>query len=1037
MTPETMQQNVSQDVATATTNDTATKMNEQNGPTYWRSVNELAGKTEIDELIVREFPSHVDDILDPVNRRNFLKVMGASMMLAGLSSCARQPEEQIFAYAKQPEEMIPGRPNYYATTFPFLGYGLGLVATSFEGRPTKVEGLKEHPGSLGRTDTFAQASVLDLYDPDRLDTTLNRGSISTYERFVADLQKKMNELDALNGEGLRILTGSVTSPTLRWQLKKISALYSGARWHEFEPAGRENVREGSKLAFGDYYDTVLDFTKAKVILSLDSNFLVEGPGHVRYAQDYAQSRDYDENGHSMSRLYAVEVTPTLVGANADHKISVRFPDVESVARAIAEQVGVSGAGADAARTGALPQEWLSAVVADLKAHGSEAIVTVGDTQPAVVHALAHAINGALGSVQNGVVQYVPASDSADLVPGNLGELVADMNDGKVSLLIMFGGNPVYNSPADVDFSAAMQHVELRVHLTDRVNDTSEDCHWQIPMAHYLESWGDARAYDGTPSLIQPLIAPLYNGKTGIEILSALLAEENAKTHDVVQAHWTAVRGSDNFEDFWRLALGNGVIAEAAPKRVNPALKATFPAQEYIEKGAGLDIVFRPDPSVFDGSLANNGWLQELPRPLSKLTWDNAIFMHPRTAEQLHLQHEDLGTLSIGQRRVHGGVFTQIGHPKDTITVHLGYGQKFAGRVGNDHGFNAYAVRTAAQPWFATGATVEKTGKKYSLARTEEHWQIEQSLIEQAKVAEDRHLIREATMAHYAAQPDFAQKMGHPAPDRDFTLYSPDEKSFQTNWGNQWAMTIDLNRCTGCNVCTIACQSENNIPIVGKEEVINGREMHWIRVDRYYKGDFNGNVDAVHQPIPCMQCENAPCEPVCPVGATMHSDEGLNDMVYNRCVGTRYCANNCPYKVRRFNFFHYQIREGQDAPSLKMMRNPNVTVRSRGVMEKCTYCVQRINEARITSKREGNRPIADGEIVVACQQACPSNAISFGSLTDESSVVVKKKASGRNYALIADIGTRPRTSYLARLRNPSPQLEPVTATTGDDEHGGGH
>jgi molybdopterin-containing oxidoreductase family iron-sulfur binding subunit len=555
------------------------------------------------------------------------------------------------------------------------------------------------------------------------------------------------------------------------------------------------------------------------------------------------------------------------------------------------------------------------------------------------------------------------------------------------------------------------------------------------MAHYLESWGDVRAYDGTASLVQPLIAPLYQGKTATEVLAAMLNEEKSAAHDIVQAYWKTVRGSDNFKDFWRVALGKGIVEAGTPDRVSPSVKNEYPAQAYTAKEGGLDIVFRPDPSVLDGSFTNNGWLQELPRPLTKLTWDNAIFINPRTAEQLHLKHEDWVKLAVNGQEVEGPVYTQVGHPRDVVTVHLGYGQERVGRVGNTRGFNAYAVQTMDHRWFTTGATLTKTNDRYSLARTEEHWNIEQSLMEQGQKAEDRHLIREAAVGYYAEHPDFAQHMGHHTPDRDFTLYNPDEKPFQTGWGNQWGMTIDLNRCTGCNVCTIACQAENNIPIVGKEEVIMGREMHWIRVDRYYKGDGD-EPGVAHQPIPCMQCENAPCEPVCPVGATMHSAEGLNDMVYNRCVGTRYCSNNCPYKVRRFNFFHYQIREGQDAQTLKMMRNPNVTVRSRGVMEKCTYCVQRINAARIEAKREGNRPIADGEVVVACQQACPSNAISFGSLTDESSEVAKKKASGRNYGLIADIGTRPRTSYLAKLRNPSPVLEP-DAAAGGDAHGGGH
>jgi molybdopterin-containing oxidoreductase family iron-sulfur binding subunit len=594
-------------------------------------------------------------------------------------------------------------------------------------------------------------------------------------------------------------------------------------------------------------------------------------------------------------------------------------------------------------------------------------------------------------------------------------LVDGMNAGKVEFLLILGGNPVYDTAADLNFAGALNNVALRAHLTPMANETSRLCHWALPESHYLEAWGDVRAHDGTVSIVQPLILPLYATKSAHEVVAILLGEDTLSGLDILKTSWMARRGPDNFDTFWKTALSKGVIDGTAAAAKAVRHQGQIPPQERVERPAGtLDVVFRHCPSVLDGRFANNGWLQELPRPLTKLTWDNALCIHPKTARRLHVKHEDLVELEVNGRTVRCPVMVQPGQPEDVATVHLGYGRTHAGKIGTGVGFNAYSVQAFASPWFATGANVRPTGQK----------------------AQDRHLIREASLDVYVEHPDFAQHMGHHAPADHFTLYKPEEKQFigDEYTGYAWGMTIDLNRCNGCGVCAIACQAENNIPIVGKAEVRTGREMHWIRVDRYYKGDFEGEVGVAHQPVPCMQCENAPCEPVCPVGATMHSKEGLNDMVYNRCVGTRYCSNNCPYKVRRFNFFHYNIREGQDAPSLKMMRNPNVTVRSRGVMEKCTYCVQRINRARVDAKVAGTR-VADGAIVTACQAACPSAAIEFGDIRDKESRVAKAKASPRNYGLLADIGTRPRTTYLAKVNNPSPALG--GSTPGAHAHGGTH
>lgn len=1019
------------------------RMVNERGPRYWRSFDELAKSQEVDQLIHKEFPNESQAILDPVSRRNFIKLMGASMMLAGLANCARQPSELIVPYVKPPEELISGKPNYYATAMSKGGYAFGLVATSFEGRPTKVEGLREHPASLGSTDVFAQASVLDLYDPARLDAISNVGYISTWTKLVAEVHTALNKVDANEGDGLRILTENVTSPTVAAQLTAILAQYPKAQWHQWEPASRSNVFEGAELAFDEVVETIYDFSKAKVVLSLDANFLAEGPAQVRYQRDFAASRDFESNGGTLTRLYVAETSPTITGASADHKVNLRFPDVESLALAVAQRVGVAGAAGDVD----VPEAWLNALVEDLQAHRGEGIVVAGEQQPPVVHALAHSINQALGNAGATCNYVAPAAVEPTDNYASIASLTEDMNADKVSLLYILGGNPVYNTPGDIDFAAAMEKVDFRLHLTRDENETSTKCHWSVPEAHYLEAWSDLRAYDGTVSIVQPLIQPLNGGRTAAQLLAVLLGDDAAASMDLVQQTWRNQRGPDGFDAFWQDALSRGIVdgTASAPKSVTA--RNEFPRTSYGEAAGGLDLVFRLDPCIHDGYYANNGWLQELPKPLTKLTWDNAVFLNPATAREQHLSHEDEVTLTCNGRTVKAAVMIQFGHPRNVATVHLGYGRTVVGPVGEGRGFNATTLQNSDSPWYCTGADLKATGKTYMLARTEEHWQIEQSLLEQGQKAEDRHLVREANYDFYQEHHDFAKHMGHPAPDKDFTLYKPDEKLYTREVGYKWAMTIDLNKCTGCNVCTIACQSENNIPIVGKEEVQNGREMHWIRVDRYYRvdnGKINDNPQVAHQPIPCMQCENAPCEPVCPVGATMHSSEGLNDMVYNRCVGTRYCSNNCPYKVRRFNFFHWQIREGQNAATLKMLHNPNVTVRSRGVMEKCTYCVQRINIARIDAKvRDSKLPvneqtgIRDGEVVTACQSACPSKAIVFGNVNDHNSAIAQEKAKPRDYGLIEDIGTRPRTTYLARVWNKRRDVENVEDPHLHGSHGGGH
>ncbi len=998
----------------------------QNGPEYWRGLEQLADTEGFRDFLYREFPREASVMESGVDRRGFLKVMGASLALAGLSSsCARQPTEHIIPYVKAPKEMVPGIPMYFATAMPVSGYAIGLLAESHEGRPTKVEGNPHHPGSTsnGGTDIFSQASVLTLYDPDRSSTPLKLGRITTWDTFATAMDVLINgEKDSAGvkigeglrdhgGAGLRILTETVTSPTLGAGIQGLLEVMPGARWHQYEPVNRDAVREGAKEAFGEYVETRYDFTKADVVLSLDADFLGSGPGCVRYANDFAKRRAIEGADAHMNRMYAVESSPSLTGAMADHAIHVQPSQVEVVGRAIARALGADAPGPEVEGE---HRAWVAAVAADLKKHQGNCLVIAGDGQPAGVHVLAHVMNDVLGNVGNGVVYTEPVEVEPTNQLESLRELVRDMEAGKVNTLVIIDANPVYNAPGDIDFLAAMQNVSHRIHLGLYLDETGEQCHWHVPEAHYLEAWGDTRAYDGTVSIIQPLIMPLYNGKTAQEMI-AVVSGKTGNAFDLVRKHWQRIYREADFDQYWHTALSNGYMEGTAYPAKAVALQQNA-IREFAETtGKGdFEVVFRPDPTIGDGRWANNGWLQELPKPLTKLTWDNAVMVSFNTAKAQGFTNFDVVEVKLGDRTAKGQVWVQPGHPDNTVTLHLGYGRTRAGKVGDGAGFNAYTVRTADAMSFASGVQLRRISSGAQFARTELHNTLTQ---------EGRPLARVGTLHEYEEHPEFAQHMSH-APAADTTLFPKMEYD-----GYAWAMNIDLNVCTGCNACTIACQAENNIPVVGREQVIAQREMHWIRVDRYYKGDPAGEPEVVHQPVPCQQCENAPCEVVCPVAATVHSKEGLNDMVYNRCVGTRYCSNNCPYKVRRFNFLMYS---DITTPVRQMGYNPDVTVRWRGVMEKCTYCVQRINLARIAAKK-GRRKVRDGEIVTACQAVCPAGAIVFGDISDPESRVSKLKQGPRNYALLDDVNTRPRTTYLAKLRNPNPELEaPTTHGSGTEQ-----
>jgi molybdopterin-containing oxidoreductase family iron-sulfur binding subunit len=967
---------------------------EKAGPEYWRSLEELAGSPAFQEALHREFPKGASEWVDSVSRRGFLKVMGASMALAGMTGCVRLPLEPIVPYVRQPEDVIPGRPMFYATAMTLGGYASPLLVESHLGRPTKIEGNDRHPASLGGTDIFAQASILGLYDPDRSQSVVSMGDQRSWQSLLNAIHGPLSAQKALQGAGIRILTPTISSPTLADQLRGFLKIYPQAKWHVYEPVNRDNVLEGAKLAFGQPVETRYDFEKADVIVSLDADFLYAGfPGNVRYIRDFAKRRNPDGN---MNRLYAVESTPTTTGAKADHRIPVNGWWVEYCARWLAGWGNASGEIAQA----------FNALTADVRAHKGSSIVIVGDHQPPAVHAIAHGINKELGNVGRTVFY----SDPVDANPVNqtesIKDLLADMQGGKVDLLVIIGGNPAYEAPADLGFADVLKSnkVPLRLHLGLYQNETAELCQWHISQTHELEAWGDARAYDGTVSIIQPLIAPLYSGKSALEFVALLSGQSDATGYDLVRSYWQKQHVGADFEAFWRKSLHDGWVEGTTASARSLAMGS--PGFTVVgQKEGTIELNIRCDPTIHDGQFSNNGWLQELPKPMTKLTWDNAVLIGPKMAERLQIKTEDVVELELNGKKVTGPVWIQAGHPDNSVTVTLGYGRRRAGRVGTAQGFDAYSLRTTAAPWIATGLQIRKTGETYKLASTQGYQSMD------TPDGGHRPLVRETTLEEYRKEPEFA-KEDEPAPE--LTLYKPypyKEEDYA------WGMAIDLNSCVGCNNCMLACQSENNIAVVGKEQVVIGRHMHWIRVDAYYQGDRD-NPKAFFQPVPCMQCENAPCEVVCPVGATNHSSEGLNDMVYNRCVGTRYCSNNCPYKVRRFNFLLFQDWE---TPQYKMMRNPDVSVRSRGVMEKCTYCVQRINERRIDAERE-DRKINDNELQTACQQSCPAGAIIFGNINDPNSKVSKLKAQARNYSLLGELNTRPRTTYLAEVSNPNPELK---------------
>jgi molybdopterin-containing oxidoreductase family iron-sulfur binding subunit len=999
------------------------KLKGAKGKRYWRSIDELANTPEFQAAVEKEFPTAAQERVDPVSRRGFLKLMGASMALAGLAGCTKQPDEPIYPYVKAPEDLILGKPMYFATAHPFVTGAVPLLVKTDQFRPIKIDGNPEHPYNQGSSDPFTQATLLDLYDPDRSQHVTYRGENREWAEFAQEFRQKVASTQ--DGTGIYFLSETITSPTLARQWKAVQAAYPKATLVQYDPAVA-----GTTLERGWSLDYMLE--EADVIVSLDADFLSGAtfPAFHRLVREYAERR---KNPAKLNRLYAIESTPTTTGLKAEHRLGLRASEIPAFTAELARALGVPNVEDPSYPWNDEQKRLLAALAKDLNAHAGRSAVIAGLYQDRSVEALALAINDKLGNLGKTVSPVVRSNAILGNQITDLKSLVSDLNAGKVDWLIILNANPVYSAPADLDFAAAFNKAKTVAHLGSHVNETGQVSHWHIPAAHFLESWSDARSYDGTVSIIQPMIDPLYGGKTAHQILQALLAEPGLSPHEAVRETWRPqLEHCGDFETAWRKTLHQGWLEYESCPPVDFAQPTLGPISAKLPKPAVLnefEIIFRPDPNVYDGRWANVGWLQELPKPVTNLSWDNAAIVSGATLTKYGLVEDDIVELTVNGRSVKAPVIVAPGHPDNSVTVHLGYGRSFAGRVGSGAGFNAYLIRPADAPFYTVGS-MKKVEGKWGIAITKSHFQDhrgerfgqpkghDNNSLEADEAINERGIIRYATLDEYKANPGFANEgPGREKTDKSNSLFP----NWEYNEANAWGMSIDMNSCTGCNACIVSCYAENNIPVVGKQQVRIGRNMQWLRIDTYFEGDLAA-PRAHFQPMACQHCENAPCEQVCPVGATVHTPEGLNAMVYNRCVGTRYCSNNCPYKVRRFNFLLYADYETE---SLKLMRNPDVSVRSRGVMEKCSYCVQRISAAKIEADKE-NRKVRDGEIVTACQQACPASAISFGNINDKQSKVAKLQADERSYQVLADLNTRPRTKYVAAVLNPNPEFEVAPA-----------
>ncbi|MBA3549620.1 MAG: 4Fe-4S dicluster domain-containing protein [Nannocystis sp.] len=1033
--------------------------------TYWRSLEDHDGTRP---AIVDEFPGQADIEAAPASlipatklaRRKFAGILGASTALAGLTStgCVRKPVENILPFAKRPEDLIPGQPIYYATAYQVGASVLGLLVESQDGRPTKVEGNPRHPNSSGATDMWAQGSVLNLYDPDRCRVPHRLGAdgkhtVADWETVTAELGATLKDLRAAQGAGVALVIPTILSPTYRDVLKTFKEKFAKARIILCDPAGASNGIAGAEMVGGPGTRASYHLTGAKVIAAFDSDFIGSEQDHVRLQREYADGRAVvsPEDAANMSRLYAIEPHFTITGAQADHRLRVRGAEVGGLLMALANELfgnqGLRLPPGGEGLLGALPKaelspehsKFIAAMARDLNAAKTgrrASAVLVGERQPPWAHALAIVINYGLGNGGNTVRLR---QDDQEVDTDDLGVLAAGLADGSITQVICLETNPAYEAPGELGLAAALKDKVL-AHLGHHVDETGKLAAWCLPASHYLESWGDLEAIDSTISIVQPLIAPLHQSRSALEVLAWIATDAELDGYSLVQGYWRAALGAMFSDRMWRRWLHDGVVQGVPRAGGNPTprdmagLIAAL-AKADVARGDNFELNFHLDPKLADGRFANNGWLQEAPHPMTKLTWDNAAYISIETARKLQVENCDLLNITVGGRSLVAPVWIAPGQADDTVSLNLGYGRREIGGVANGAGVDAYGLQAAENPWFVAGAQVAKFGGRRMVYSTQDQGSLDPG-VDPASPKDDsqgtnpgrgypvRPIVRETTVEGFKADPDFSQKGDLIAKANLHSLWDlnthPDLGPPALVGLQQWGMVIDLNKCTGCTACTVACVAENNIPVVGRSQVANGRELHWIRLDRYYTGPKEA-PEAVVQPMLCQHCETAPCENVCPVNATAHSPEGLNDMAYNRCIGTRYCANNCPYKVRRFNFFNYNKEPVNDHELVRMVKNPDVTVRFRGVIEKCSYCVQRIQEAKIQAHTAGESTVKDGVIVTACAQVCPSRAIEFGDVADPTTRVSQNRASKRNYGVLSDLNTRPRTTYLARVRNPNPEL----------------
>ncbi len=956
------------------------------GRHFWRALEELADSDEFQRFSRREFPMmHRSGIT--FDRRTLLKIMAASLALSGLSACKGEEDEEALAYVEAPEGVTVGIAKWFATAVIFGGYAQPILGKTFTGRPVKLEGNPDHPVSGGATDAFTQAALLGLYDPGRSQTPLHLGKPADWDAFDAEMAARASELDKVEGEGFRLLTAPFSSPTLRRQIEAMMQRWPMARWHICDPLPDTARLNATQRIFGRPLEFQPAFAAAETIVSLDDDFLGPGPHQTPYARAFADRRRLRQQKQGSSRLFVAEPTPSATGSVADMRLVAPHSGMDRLLRAIGTQIGLEGLG----NIGIADHErrWAAAASSALQTSKANGLLLVGPHHGDDLQALALLINEKLGSLGNTLSFSEPIRTQAPDGPQSLDILTADINAGKVSTLAVVGTDPAYFAPADLAFRDALQKVKLRIHAGLYVDETASLSHWHVPLQHDLESWNDGRAADGSVTLIQPLVRPFYAVRSAHVLLETLMGRTSSD-RDLVQRTWRAAWAGE-FDERWREALNRGFVAGSAAPLVHPTVLARSVAPAASAADSGLSLVIRPDAGIWDGTLSENAWAQETPRPLTKITWGNVILVSPQLASERKLERGAEVRLTAGGASIEGPVWIMPGQEANTIAITLGYGRKLKDSIAAGLGYDAYGLRRSPEPWYITGVTIEPTGKMLQVATTQLHQAID-----------GFDFIRTVEVGDLdpRSRPDHRQKPPSLYPERPISDPS-------------WGMSIDLDLCIGCNACVTACQAENNIPVVGKELVAEGRQMHWLRIDHYHEGDVTA-PNSYFQPVPCMHCEQAPCEMGCPVNAAVHSIDGLNLQVYNRCIGTRTCSSYCPYKVRRFNWFDFT---GDDAEQIQAMRNPDVTVRSRGVMEKCTYCVQRIAEARIVADKEG-RPIRDGEIVTACQQACPTGAITFGNVADPNSGVSRLKAGVRDYSLLEEANTRPRTTYLARIEDPS-------------------